>query len=246
MPDRLVLQGVEPFPASRSFYREVERRLLGHPAVRAAAVTNAVPASGNGFPFAVRTESTQTAEIGDLPRAELRTASPHFLEAAGVRLERGRFFTEADDSGAATVVVVNASLAERLWPGRDPLGRLLSLCRVQNCTCSEQAGVVGVIADVRQAAADREALDQIYQPTLQSGWTGQDFLIRTVGDPKPLASELKALVQEADPTLWGVEATDVLTWVAVAATLLTVSAVACWIPALRATRIDPVVTFRGD
>ncbi len=335
-------------PEMKHFYLELEERLRAHPAVRAAAVTNAVPASGSGFPFGVRTESNVGVEIGDLPKAELRTASPHFIEAAGIRLERGRFFTEADDSSGAQVVVINASLAERLWPASDAVGSLVAICRVQTDSCSGQARVVGVIADVRQAGADRDPPNQIYQPSAQASMTGQDFLIRTAGDPRDLAQELKALVHEVDPTvpissiatleevwdeslaprrlttillvlfagvallvslagiagvvafavsqrtreigirmamgadragvlamvlrrgmglvaggivlgvvvalwaahlledlLWGVASTDMVTWALVAAVLLGVSALACWIPARRATRIDPVVAFRG-
>ena len=335
-------------PEMKAFYLELEERIRTHPAVRAAAVTNSVPAAGNGFPFGVRTEANVGVEIGDLPKAELRTASPHFLEAAGVRLERGRFFTEADDSSAAQVVVINASLADRLWPASDAVGNLLGVCRVQTDSCSGQARVVGVIADVRQAGADQEPPNQIYQPSAQASMTGQDFLIRTTGDPRDVAQELKTLVHAVNPTvpissistleevwdeslaprrlttillglfavvallvslagiagvvafavsqrtreigirmalgadrtgvlavvlrrglglvaggvvvgvvlalwtarlleglLWGVATTDLVTWSAVAVVLLAVSALACWIPARRATRIDPVVAFRG-
>jgi predicted permease len=328
-------------------YLEIERRLSDHPAVVSAAVTTGVPTQSGMMQFGVRTEETEALPPASLPQAELRTATPRFLETTGTELVSGRFFTGAEDADGEAVVVVNESLATRLWPGEAAVGRVLAACNPFSGSCSEYARVIGVFEDVLMSG-DRAAPLQMYQPSGQSSFTGQDFLVRTSGDPMAVVEDLRAIVHDVHPgvpvssvttleqlwgdalaprrlttvligvfallalavslaglagvvsfgvsqryreigirmalganrtgvmamvlrrgvglvagglaiglvgawlgtrwlegMLWGVGASDPATWAGVAVVLLGVSIGACWIPARRATRVDPASTFRS-
>ena len=113
---------------TRGFYREVQRRLLAVPGIERVATGSTVPWRdagnlGNGFTFSV--EGRVPANGEDDPRGRFRSVSPGFFDLLGVPLVAGRDFTDADRIGAERVVIVTASLAQRMFPGRDPLNRHL-------------------------------------------------------------------------------------------------------------------------
>ena len=63
---------------------------------------------------------TSAREVG------IRTVTPNYFEVAGVPLLRGRAFTPDDSAGSPRVVLVNRALADRLFPGADPVGRRIA------------------------------------------------------------------------------------------------------------------------
>src|SRR5438093_1023546 len=109
-------------------YREVQQRLSAVPGVDRVALGSTVPwrDAGNfgpGFQFSV--EGLKHVPGEDDPRAKFRSVSPGFFAALGVPLVSGRDFTDADRSGTERVVIVSATLAQRLFPGQDPINRHL-------------------------------------------------------------------------------------------------------------------------
>src|SRR6185437_16626465 len=69
----------------------------------------------------------QSLAVGEAtPRADFRTASPEYFRAAGIPLRRGREFTPSDREGSARVVIVNQTLADKLFPGQDPIGKRIA------------------------------------------------------------------------------------------------------------------------
>src|SRR5208283_4356541 len=85
-----------------------------------------------------------------------------YFRAAGIPLLRGREFTEADRADSPLVVIVNRTLAERYWPGQDPIGKRLKVGVPE--TPLPWMTVVGEIADVKQSSADADITNQFYQP----------------------------------------------------------------------------------
>ncbi|HEY3518931.1 MAG TPA: ABC transporter permease, partial [Gammaproteobacteria bacterium] len=149
----LGLRGIERVASARlnlpsryldaaTFTENVLARLAEVPAVEAAGAVNAVPFDQEQ-PVRMRIDADSIATTPEVERpfAPYRIASPGYFRAIGLELLRGRDFTSADRNGAQ-VVVINRTLAERLWPGEDALGKEIQFI-------GGTYTVVGVVADAR-------------------------------------------------------------------------------------------------
>ena len=112
---------------------------------------------------------------------------------------RGRLFDERDTRAASQGVIVNRALAERFWPGGDPIGKRI---RGNSATPWFEAQVIGLVDDVRQWGAAAPPLPEIYFSNLAEGMQSGDFIIvRTVGDARTLAPALRDQLRHLDSDL---------------------------------------------
>src|SRR5690606_13125336 len=122
-----------------AFFRELAERIREAPGVAAATLANTVllgPAYGRSSND-MRAAGGEGA--GDPVNSAYSIVEPGYFGALGIPLVAGRDFSSADRPGAASAAIVNRTLAERLWPGRSPLGRRL--------TGGGSFEVVGVVGD---------------------------------------------------------------------------------------------------
>jgi putative ABC transport system permease protein len=148
------------------FYREVLDRVRALPGVASASAINHLPLAGDvwGFPFHV--EGRPPDAPGESPSAAFRVVLPGYFQTMGLPLTRGRDFTEDDRLGAPGTIIVNEWLAERFWPGVDPIGKRLTLDdRDKNPEWLTVVGVAHNAARGKWAAAPDE---EMYLPLLQS------------------------------------------------------------------------------
>jgi ABC-type antimicrobial peptide transport system permease subunit len=127
------------------------------------------------------------------------TVDAGYFSALGIPLRRGRDFVPADVSAAAPVAVISETLARRLWPAGDGIGRRLRA--IEQTPAGPRPGpwriVVGVAADVRQTYGDAD-LGDLYVPLSSFGRFGS-FYIRTDSPPLSLFDDLRAIAAELDP-----------------------------------------------
>jgi putative ABC transport system permease protein len=127
--------------------------------------------------------------------------SPGYFRAMGITVLRGREFTEQDDARAPRVAIVSRSLAQRLWPGADPLGRRISM--EDHPEAGDWLAVVGVVEDVRQERLTEGPVAAIYQPYRQIIWpfslSHMSFVARTDAAPGAYANAMRATLREIDP-----------------------------------------------
>src|SRR5207302_8344445 len=123
--------------------------------VRAAGVSDVLPFAGD--------RSWQVSAKGHVypkgqypPEPYIRMISDGYFEAAGIRLEAGRGFTEQDRASSERVVIVNQTLARTLWPGQDPIA--------QGVTRDGGRPVVGVVAEVPPQALEKTAGSRMTTP----------------------------------------------------------------------------------
>jgi putative ABC transport system permease protein len=101
------------------------------------------------------------------------------------------------------VVVINEALAQKYWPGRDPLGHTIRLL----ADSAPWMTIVGVVGDVRHGGYQEEAPPTMYIPHEQAGITAyywppsMSLLLRTDGDPSSLVPAVRRLLREIDPAL---------------------------------------------
>lgn len=122
---------------------------------------------------------------------------PGFLEALRVPLVRGRFFTEADSTGPARVVVVNGAMAEQLWSGRDPIGRRFTIgVPAADATWFT---VIGVAGDMRRQGLEQAPVPQMFEVHAQNPSRRAVLLVRTpLDDPLRLVGPLRDAVRGVD------------------------------------------------
>ncbi len=183
-------------PAARAFFPEVERRLAALPGVRGVGSGQSLPLTGRRVSAGLRVEGRPQAP-NDQPDACWRVVSPGYLPALGVSVLRGRGFEEHDAVGSPPVALVNATLAGKIWPDEDPLGK-----RIATGLDGEEGSwvtVVGVVADTPQESVTVAARPEMYRPLAQDQRFGADALsvaVRTTGDPMALAPMLGRVVAE--------------------------------------------------
>jgi putative ABC transport system permease protein len=125
--------------------------------------------------------------------------SANYLQTIGVRLRAGRFFRDSDGPDSPPVAIINDAMAQRYWPGRDPLGHRLQLGRVTDVWFT----IVGVIDDIRQMGMEVSGRAEMYfpytQPAGSYGYlTPRDLAVRVKGDPAAYAKALEGAVWEID------------------------------------------------
>jgi len=283
------------------------------------------------------------------PVANMQNISPDYFRVMRIPLISGRFFDERDALGAPNVAIINRRLAERFWPGEDPVGRRVALGALDDREPMDWAVIIGVIGDVKHKGLGNDAGYDLYYSCYQTWNYRIYFVARTQGDPALTAEAVKKAVWRVSPDtglfnvqplirlvsnsiwqsrlwglllsvfsavalalaaagiygvmsysvahrmseiairlalgarardvlklilrqglkltllgvvlglaaafaltrwmetlLFGVRPTDPLTFTVIAAVLTFVALLACWIPARRATKVDPMIALRSE
>jgi len=147
-----------------SFNRTLIDRLRQRPGVEAVALASNIPATGDGI------ESFVADDFID-PRGPDRTAAAPFqvigdyFRAMGIPLQRGRYFTEADNASSQLVVIVNHEFAQHYSPGQNPIGKRIRIGTLKSKT--PWISIVGEIADAKLGTPDSDAREQFYLPVAQ-------------------------------------------------------------------------------
>jgi predicted permease len=182
------------------------------PGVETVGITSFLPAAGNNWSIAFTIEGYVAPRGAGLNMAAMSLVDGDSFEALGIRVLRGRVFTELDNSRSQLVVIVNRKMARRYWPGQDPIGKRLR--RGMPETSTPWMTVVGEVEDVKLAAPDAETMAQVYQPVTQS--VASESVLASVGElsaadgwivlrsriaPEQMQESLRAIVRKIDPQL---------------------------------------------
>ncbi|MGH9722378.1 MAG: ADOP family duplicated permease [Bryobacteraceae bacterium] len=190
------------------FHRRVAEQASTVPGVRSATVMMALPFSGNGHFGPYEIVGLPPAARGSEPRAQLNRVDARYFETMGISRLRGRLFEGTDRLGTPRVAVVSKSMAERCWPGEDPLGRQLMLVRDSGGPFT----VVGVVGDSKHNSLEEESRDKAYVPFAQYPHIFGTLAARTTGDPTTYASLVRQAVWnvDKDQPVWKVRSMDSL------------------------------------
>jgi predicted permease len=186
-----------------AFQERLQTRLRALPGVEAVGGTSLIPLSGMqaSVDFVVDGQPVRPDQMSE---AEYRVVSPDYFDTVGIRLLNGRPFTERDRAGSIDVAIVNKTLADRLWPGRDPVGKRLRI--EPGARIDQVVNIVGVVADVKHFGLDGAPTMDLYVPFAQLPepsvvWitNNQFWVMRTAGNPLAVAAAARAALAEADP-----------------------------------------------
>ena len=194
-----------------TFFRELERRLAAAPGVEVMAITDSMPPSGGmrGRPLAaIDIEAQPRRPEGTGGMVGWRYVTPGYFAALGIPIVRGRPFTEQDRDPAAFAVILSESLARRMFPYEDPIGK-----QILKGPQGQWATVIGVARDVTNLGATRQSEPEYYivrKPSADfnfrnqeppTGWRSAIVIARTAVDPKLAASSIRSILGSLDPTL---------------------------------------------
>ena len=191
-------------PEVRDAYERMRSRIAALPGVAEAGVGSTVPLRDNEFELEIKAEGVALDPNQPTPRAEYRTATPEYFRASGIPLVAGREFEATDTRDGALVVILNESLARRLFPDRDPIGQrvawtgdVLEFIPVSG----DWRMVVGVVGDVRSASLDEAPRPAVYQPFEQEEVFAGSLVVRTNTDPRSLLVPATQVVRDVDPSV---------------------------------------------
>lgn len=187
-----------------ALFEQLLQRVEGLPGVEEAGTVFPLPLDRSGFILQYRVEGRPEPAPDLVPSANIRAVSPDLFRTLSVPLLGGRGFNAADRVGSQPVALVNRAMAEREWPGSDPvrnaLGKRLTFGDPADPE-AEWMTVVGVVGNLRARSLSDEPTAEIYQSQLQSPITPSTLVVRTTKDPVSLVAPVRAIVRGLDRDL---------------------------------------------
>ncbi|HEV7797779.1 MAG TPA: ABC transporter permease [Pyrinomonadaceae bacterium] len=186
-----------------NFFNDLNGRLAALPGVESAAFSNGIPL-GQTADTSFGIVGRPKPEAGKQPQTMLYITSPDYLQAMGIRLVKGRFFTAQDTQRSPRVAVIDEAFVRQQFPDGEPLGQSIAGDGKDN----PDAQIVGVVAHVKHFGLDaaERVQPQLYLPFNQAPNDLLPFLaprmnliIRTTADPLNLTAAVRREVQALDP-----------------------------------------------
>ncbi|HEU5467158.1 MAG TPA: ABC transporter permease [Gemmatimonadales bacterium] len=189
--------------AAKANYERMRGEIASIPGVVDVGLGSTMPLSLALGSLDVKAEG-RTPAVGEaVPHADFRTADPDYFHAAGIPLLAGRTFTLTDRIGSGRVVIINRVLADRLFPGEDPVGRRVAWTGdVLRFTpfSGDWRTVVGVVGNTRDGGLDAPPVPAMYMPfASEVAFTG-DLVVRADTDVSGLVASATAVVRRLAPT----------------------------------------------
>ena len=202
MPDQILtmnisLPGATPARIN-NLYVTVLERVRALPGVQAVGAVDTVLDLGKLSNLGLRSIEGRSPEPQERwTPLRWTTVRGDYFQAMGVRLMRGRHFSEQDGPDAPLVAIIDESMARRYWPGEDAIGKRFKGQDPRGHN-DDWLTVVGVVRDMRRSGLDKDPIPHIYQPDTQAidGYMTGDLVVRVAS--ASLAQPLRAMVREID------------------------------------------------
>ncbi|MGC2636178.1 MAG: ABC transporter permease [Acidobacteriaceae bacterium] len=180
-------------PAKQAaIWKNVVERASQIPGVEAAGISDNLPMSRNRG-WGIAAKGAEPPKAQDFIGVFVYIVSPGYLKAMGIHLIAGRDLSWEDLVNNRSVVVLNETVAHKLWPGQNPIGRIA-------IAGGAAAEVIGIISDVRETSAEDDGAAQMYLPaTKQFGPEGSYLVVRSKLPPAALATSVMRTLRDLNP-----------------------------------------------
>jgi len=185
-------------PAVIGFWQQTLDRVRALPGVESAALGTAIPLTDDHSRLDITVEGMPLPKPGSFPHPDLHIVSPDYEKTLGIRLLGGRGFTDTDLENAPGVAMVNVTVAQRLFPGTNPVGRRFMFGRLGTERTPKWLTIVGVLADTRLYGLANPARLEIYVPFRQFAPNGMSLVVKSGMDPAALSSAIRGIVASID------------------------------------------------
>ena len=182
-------------PKISEFYAQLLERIRQLPGVRFASADAYLPFTGGIAGTGVDVEGRPPLPPAEQPEVDVAIVEPHFFETLGIQMLSGRSFTDREAREVTHTTVISESMAKKLWPNEDPIGKRVTIHMKDQDVPSQ---VVGVVGDVKHAGLDAEVHPTAYWPHPELAYSFMTLVIRTDGDPLALAPAVRQAVWSLD------------------------------------------------
>jgi len=176
-----------------AFFTRLLERVSTLPGVTAAGASQSLPIQGD-YLLGFNIQGRPPVPPGEDLSTNYYAVSPDYFNAMGIRLLRGRTFTEHDNKDAPGVAVINEEMARRSFPGEDPIGKGINVTNGPE----RFRQIIGIVADVKQYGLAQPSTMQTYEPSLQNPFSGMTLVVRTDGDLGTLSGAIRSEVLAID------------------------------------------------
>ena len=199
--DHILLTNLDPGLArydqvrSDAFYRLLTERVATIPRVTSVAVTSFVPLSQD---FQDRASIVPEGFVLPPGTADLTVAAARvderYFDTIGIPIVDGRAFQKTDTAESPRVAIVSRGMAERFWPGDNPIGKRIRLTG----TNAFWAEIIGIAADAKFRLFTPNATPFLYLPRLQNPTMRAALVVRTDAESEAVAAPVRAAILETD------------------------------------------------
>ncbi|MCM3905698.1 MAG: ABC transporter permease [Pyrinomonadaceae bacterium] len=193
--------------AQWNFHRQVMDRIQEVPGVQSVSLVRGLPFSGNGGTTAIVLPDREPPAQGQEPEVMFNTAMPNYFETIGIPFIKGRLFDAQDQLNTPPVLIINQTMAQRFWPGQDPLGK-----QVKFLEDGSTGTVVGVVGDAKHYWLDDESRPQVYNSYTQQPGYFATVVVRTTVEPLALSESVRQALWkvDADQPMWKIRTVEFL------------------------------------
>jgi putative ABC transport system permease protein len=188
------------------FNDQLIQRVRPLPGVEAVALGMNIPFDNNEWDSSFHLTGTPPHPPGERPEAEINIVTPDYFRLMRMPVLKGRAFGDDDRAGRRRSVIIDDTLAQKYFPGKDPIGR-----QIDDNQSDEKnppaLRIVGVVQRTRNEAAGEDNVDQYHWPQMtfaadQVPSRSNMLLVRVKsGDPLALVPSIKRELRELDPDL---------------------------------------------
>jgi predicted permease len=190
----LGLQGYDE-ARQKQFHRQLLDRLKVLPGVRSASLARIVPFSYD-FEIAMVAPEEKAGDKDSFTTVHANYVTPEYLTTMGVSVLKGSDFSQFDSETSMKVAIINATMAERLWPGQDALGRRFKVGEE-----SDFRQVIGVARNAKYVMIGEEPRPFFYAPLAQHHVSPVTLHLWTDGDPAALTPAVRDVLRQMDADL---------------------------------------------
>jgi predicted permease len=174
-----------------SFFEQLTDRLKTLPGVEGASLERYVPMWFTGRSYTIPDLEGYTPKPSEQNLIEYNVVGPSYFSLMQIPILSGREFSPQDRMGSPRVCIINQTMAQRFWPGQNPVGRQVG-------TWDRQWTITGVVKDIKYHSMNESPMPFLYFPFWQDTGGDANVLIRTSGDPLKLLPPVREQVRQLD------------------------------------------------
>ena len=185
---------------AETLFRQLQERVRNLPGVHAVAIANQLPMSDVTANASFNVEGRPAN--ADINVADTQLISPDYFRVMGISFLHGRSFTDNDANLPPASVIVNQTLARKVWPGVDPIGK-----RIRLRADAPWLSVVGVVADIKNHGSNVATKPEMYflhtdQPFgIWADLRSMTLVVRTAVEPQQIVGAVRSQLRDLDPEL---------------------------------------------
>jgi len=190
--------GLQGYDRARGeqFYRRLSERLESLPGVQSVSMSRNVPFGYNNNITDVFIDELAQANEENKDSVFSTSVGKDFFQTVGMPILTGRDFSERDTESAPKVAIINQAMADRFWPGQQPLGKRFRLSRE-----GPQVEIVGVARDWKYLFIGEEPRPFLFLPAAQNYRSDMIFYIHGAGDATSQFAAVRGAVRDLDSEL---------------------------------------------